>query len=108
MDPKKEAILKEMGDIPEEFYDELVRDFLTDALSQVDALEKSLKVGEIESAKGIIHSLKGVSANIRLNDISQLSKEVETDIKSGLGVDDIAGKLDAMRAAVAGLSGKAN
>jgi len=108
MDPKKEAILKEMGDISEDFYDELVRDFLADALSQVDALEKSLKGGDIESAKGIIHSLKGVSANIRLNDISQLSKEVETDIKSGLGFDDVAGKLETMRAAIASLSGKTN
>ncbi len=108
MDPKKEAILKEMGNIPEEFYDELVRDFLSDAISQIDALEKSLKGGEIESAKGIIHSLKGVSANIRLSDISQLSKEVETDIKSGLGFDDVAVKLEAMRTAIVRLSGKTN
>ncbi|MBU2591377.1 MAG: Hpt domain-containing protein [Nitrospinota bacterium] len=104
MDTKKEAILKEMGDIPEEFYYELVREFLSDAFGQIDSLESSLKGGDIESAKRTIHSIKGVSANLRLNDICQLSKEVEADIKNGLGFDEIAGKVDAMRSILVRLS----
>jgi len=50
----------------------------------IDPLEEALSTGAMEEAARLIHSLKGVAANLSLIKLSAASKELEDKIKGGL------------------------
>jgi len=54
----------------------------------IDPLEEALSVGATEEAARLIHTLKGVAANLSLVKLSTTAAELEHKIKSGLDHSD--------------------
>jgi len=54
----------------------------------IDPLEEALSTGAMEEASKLIHALKGVSANLSLLKLSELSSELEHKVKNGLDHSD--------------------
>ena len=50
----------------------------------IDPLEEALSTGAMDEAARLIHSLKGVAANLSLIKLSTAAKDLEDKIKSGL------------------------
>ena len=50
----------------------------------IDPLEEALSTGAFEEASRMIHSLKGVAANLSLLKLTGTAKELEEKIKNGL------------------------
>ena len=56
-------------------------------------LEKAIKKGDTELAERIVHTLKGVSGNLGMNELHKLTKELERFIKENIDKVD-AGYID--------------
>ena len=54
----------------------------------IDPLEEALSTGAMEEASRLIHSLKGVSANLSLIKLSTVATELEHKIKEGIEHSD--------------------
>ncbi|MCL2821006.1 MAG: Hpt domain-containing protein [Oscillospiraceae bacterium] len=54
----------------------------------IDPLEEALSVGALDEASRLIHTLKGVAANLSLIKLSSVSKELEDKLKNGLDHGD--------------------
>jgi len=54
----------------------------------IDPLEEALSTGALEEASRLIHSLKGVAANLSLIKLSAAAKELEDKIKNNLDHSD--------------------
>ena len=50
----------------------------------IDPLEEALNTGAMEEASRLIHTLKGVAANLSLVKLSAIASELEHNVKSGL------------------------
>ena len=50
----------------------------------IDPLEEALSVGAMEEASRLIHTLKGVAANLSLVKLSKLASELEHNVKNKL------------------------
>ena len=50
----------------------------------IDPLEEALSVGAMDEASRLIHSLKGVAANLSLVKISTLAADLEHKVKDGM------------------------
>ena len=59
----------------------------------IDPLEEALSTGAMEEASRLIHTLKGVAANLSLVKISTLSSELEHKVKNGLEHSDTFAEL---------------
>jgi len=59
----------------------------------IDPLEEALNTGAMEEASRLIHTLKGVAANLSLVKLSTLSGELEHKVKNGLEHSDTFAEL---------------
>ena len=59
----------------------------------IDPLEEALSTGATEEAARLIHSLKGVAANLSLIKLSSAAKNLEDKIKNGLDHSDTFAEL---------------
>jgi len=50
----------------------------------IDPLEEALSTGALDEASRLIHTLKGVAANLSLIKLSAAAKELEEKVKDGL------------------------
>jgi len=50
----------------------------------IDPLEEALNTGATEEASRLIHTLKGVAANLSLIKLSEISSELEHKVKNGV------------------------
>ena len=50
----------------------------------IDPLEEALNIGAMDEASRLIHTLKGVAANLSLIKLSELAGELEHKVKNGL------------------------
>ena len=50
----------------------------------IDPLEEALSVGAMEEASRLVHTLKGVAANLSLMKVSSKASELEHNVKNGL------------------------
>ena len=94
---RKREILEELGGIPEEVYDDLVKEFLDQARTEISAIRESLKKGISDEAAQLAHSIKGAAANLRLEEISDLAKNIELGLREGaetVSFSGIAEKLE--------------
>lgn len=82
---EKRKILKELGDIPEEVYDELVFEFAGMARQGISRMRSA--VGDLGVVRETAHSLKGSSANLRLKEISTAAAAIEQAAKEGRAAD---------------------
>jgi len=61
-------------------YAKLLAKFKED--TNIKELEASLVAGDLEKAKGLAHTIKGIAANLSLIELQKQSLEIETQIKS--------------------------
>ena len=54
----------------------------------IDPLEEALSVGAMDEASRLIHTLKGVAANLSLVKLSTVAGDLEHKVKSGLDHSD--------------------
>jgi len=77
-------------------YKKLLGRFLEN--TYIDEINKQLDAGDTETAKGTVHTLKGVSANLSLTDVNACSIAIESNLKNG---EDYSDSLKALCDAVA-------
>ncbi len=72
----KKKALSELG-IPEEMYDELLGDFITQTEVSVKQLEELVPTDNFEEIRKAAHFIKGSAGNLRIEEIHILAKEIE-------------------------------
>jgi len=65
-----------------DLYKKLLNQFMTG--NYIDPLEDSLKAGELQEASHLVHTLKGVSANLSLVKLAEDARTLEADVKNNL------------------------
>ncbi|NLO92325.1 MAG: Hpt domain-containing protein [Elusimicrobia bacterium] len=78
---EKKQILAELGDIPERVYDELVVEAFEQGRRQVAEIQKRCAGKDLACAAAVAHSIKGCFANLRLPEISDAAREVESALR---------------------------
>lgn len=79
---EKEQILKELGGIPEDTYNELIKELiptLKDQIAQIKALKEKNDMAELGE---VAHSVKGSAGNFRLRKVYELALSVEKNAKA--------------------------
>lgn len=61
----------------------LLEVFLEGAFESLDALKNALDQNDLDGVFRAAHSIKGSAANLTLNDISELAKEIELNAREG-------------------------
>ena len=77
----KRRILQELGGIPEEVYDELVKDLFAQMDEMIGKLEQAVGSDDYKTIGDISHSIKGSSANLRIHPVYELAKSIELAAK---------------------------
>lgn len=70
-----------MGEDAEEFIADLVNTFLEDSRKQIDSIKNGLQSADFDAVKQAAHTLKGSSANVGLEYLSELAAAVEEAAK---------------------------
>ncbi len=81
---EKQKILEELGGIPEEVYDDLVKELIEQSKGEVVQLKELMQANKPTEAACTAHSIKGASANMRITDISEVAKKIELSLKDGV------------------------
>jgi HPt (histidine-containing phosphotransfer) domain-containing protein len=77
------AILQRLG-ISEEIYNELLCDFIVLAQDKYSQLEKAVAINSIDDVKKIAHSIRGCAANLGIETIAEISKNIENNASDGI------------------------
>lgn len=92
-DEKKE-VLRLLGDIPEEVYDELVNEMRAQARSFVPKMREAAARADYPALKALCHSVKGTAANLRRTAIAAAAAGLESmALDPSMGAL-ISGKID--------------
>jgi len=83
-----EKILLDLLEGDRESAKEIAGQYLTDVTGQVHALCEALEEGDLESARGRAHQLKGASASVGAEAMRYCAADVEKRASSGTLVDD--------------------
>jgi histidine phosphotransfer protein HptB len=83
LDPAAMARLLEITGDDAAFVDELVDTFLSDATTQLDALRTAAAADDAEAAVRPAHSLKSSSTNVGATRLTELSRSIEADGRTG-------------------------
>ncbi len=87
MDPnRKRAVSQELG-IPVEVYEELLTDYFKDGSERIALLVEAVGRNDLSAVAETAHALKGSSQNLRITDIAELAKQLESAAKSGRPAD---------------------
>lgn len=76
-------VLGELKELLDEGLDELLEEYLADAPSQVEQLQKAVDCNDISEITMISHSLKGSSGNLGIAGMYQLCLVLEQEAKTG-------------------------
>jgi HPt (histidine-containing phosphotransfer) domain-containing protein len=93
----------------QEFFAELVDDFLADAPTQLESLRQALSAGDEDQARRAAHTLKGLSRTFGAGELASLCQEVEAaaaagDLDTGLArIDPIDGEWARVRSELGAL-----
>ena len=93
---EKKQALKDLGDLPEDVYNEIGQDYLANGRKLLEKLEAAVNAGNFETCRFVGHGIKGSSLNMRLTELSLLGAEIE---KASLAKD--AAKIGTLCAEVA-------
>ena len=74
-----------------ELYKRLLKQFVGG--NHIDPLEEALNAGAMTEASSLIHTLKGVAANLSLIKLSLTAGELEQKVKNGLDPSDTFAEL---------------
>ncbi len=69
--------LNELKEIMGDDFSELVTIFISDGNTQLDNLDTAIASSNAEDTRRIAHTLKGSSANLGIDTLSQMCKELE-------------------------------
>jgi len=94
---------EELGDIPEQAYDELLRLHADTTREQVASLTAAFERGDLKSVRELAHAIKGASANLRLDSLTRVAKAVEEAVDRKLPADRIARALSGLRESLSDL-----
>ena len=73
----KQEILKIMGDIPEDVYDDIVVSFYEEARERLKAIKSSIGSNNFEGVAQGAHAIKGSGGNLYLTEIQAAAKSLE-------------------------------
>ncbi|MFA6216379.1 MAG: Hpt domain-containing protein [Candidatus Omnitrophota bacterium] len=96
---EKQKILEELGGITEDFYNELLVCFISQTQNYLVELRGILGSEDFARIAAIAHSIKGSSANLRLNTIQQIAREIEVSAKEKKDKVEIGNHIQALEAA---------
>ncbi len=77
---KSEAI--ELFCITEQEYDEMLREYVAQTRTEIATIERAIVQKDFKTAAEIVHSVKGISGNLRVQPAFEYSKSIENEIKS--------------------------
>lgn len=80
MQLNKQKALQELG-IPEEFYDELMGDFITQTEGVLNKLDMLKETDNFEEIAKLAHFIKGSAGNLRIDELYSIAKEIEFTAK---------------------------
>ncbi|MCW8931524.1 MAG: Hpt domain-containing protein [Gammaproteobacteria bacterium] len=69
--------LNELKEIMEDDFDELISVFISDSQTQIKSLQEAINSSNSEDIRRIAHTLKGSSANLGINDLSESCRVLE-------------------------------
>ena len=93
----RQKALDELG-IPEDIYDELLHIFIAQTDLEIHDLTDAVQSQNLEKAAKTAHSIKGSAVNLRIDDIHNLAKEIESDAKGNKDIKSIAEKTSKLKA----------
>jgi HPt (histidine-containing phosphotransfer) domain-containing protein len=96
----KKKILRELGDIPEETYDELVCFFIRQLKDNIPKIKAALAGHDFDQLAKLAHSLKGSSGNLRIHQVYELATQINDMAKSAAAAELICAKLTALEVLV--------
>lgn len=103
---EKQKILEELGGIPEDLYDRLVRSLIAQTHEQITKLKAALNKDDYNSIAQSAHFIKGASVNLRIHKIYEIAKSMESASTEKPVKDEIAGSLKKLESALAELEKK--
>ena len=83
-----------------ERYARLLRLYAKDHAGDMDKVRQSLQAGDREAAEQVVHSLKGVSGTLGINEVYPLVVELNTLIRSTVTVDELLAVIPAVEVAL--------
>lgn len=95
----KQKALDELG-ITEDFYNELISDFIVQAARAVKNLDGAREKGDFGELAGIAHLIKGSAGNLRIEEIYLICKELELCCKEGKDKEVIEQGVCRLKAAI--------
>ncbi|WP_198264846.1 Hpt domain-containing protein [sulfur-oxidizing endosymbiont of Gigantopelta aegis] len=75
--------LNELKELMEDDFDELITVFIADGQTQIDKLKTAIDTFNIEETRRIAHTLKGSSANLGVNVLSESCRVLEHKASEG-------------------------
>ncbi len=78
---EKEKIMKELGGISEDIYDDLVQAFISQTGGAIAELKSVLSNGDFDSVAKIAHSIRGSAANLRFTRMQKIVETIEIAAK---------------------------
>ena len=103
MDDKKIKILAELGGMPEEVYDELVKDFTDQLSGYLIELQSAFAGADISRIGNLAHSIKGVAANLRIPSVEEPASMLETMAREKSPAGPMLLQADAIKSALAAI-----
>jgi len=70
-------------------YRKLLLNFAADYAHRADEIREALNVEDVESARSLVHGLKGVAGNLAAADLQTAAAELEALFKNAIGGDDL-------------------
>ncbi len=75
--------------VPEEMYDEMVRDFIDQTHRSIGDLSVAVTAQDFKKIAEIAHGIKGSSGNLRIRDVFEAAKSMELSARQGDGIGKI-------------------
>ncbi|MFH0985146.1 MAG: Hpt domain-containing protein [Candidatus Omnitrophota bacterium] len=88
MDLDKKKIAEELG-ISGEMYNELLRDFTSQAETVLPQLQAAVKVKDFQQITERGHFIKGSAGNLKIHELYLIAKEIEAGGKEGKDMETI-------------------
>ena len=81
MQVDKEKIMSELG-ITDDFCNELIQDFIDQVEASIGKLDKALETDNFDEIMQIGHFIKGAAGNLRLEEIQNITKDIEDSART--------------------------
>ena len=100
---EKQKVLEEIGGVPEDMYDGLVRDLISQTREKIAEMKKALNEDDYDSIARTAHFVKGSAVNLRLYTIYDMAKGIEQTLAQKKTRDGLAGDLKKLEETLAQL-----